>query len=139
MPLARNDLLCPIALMRSHRDQKYLDFIRAQPCCITGFRDTVIAHHVKLYGGGGAGLKPSDYLTVPLRHDMHQELHDRGEPSFWLKYNLSPGSVIEKHLVQCVQPGTNLEEIFKSPTAIMVGDGRLRALIEAVATWRLPR
>ena len=34
-------------------------------------------------------LKGYDLTAIPLRHDLHQELHDRGWRSFEDKYNMS--------------------------------------------------
>ena len=131
-----DELLCPIALMRSHRDSSYLAFVRTQPCCISGLTTGVVAHHVRMMGGGGVGLKPSDYLSVPLHHEVHQKLHSQGEGAFWAEKDVRPVAVMERLLTQCVQPGTDLDALFKTQTAIVCSDGKLRALIEAVADWR---
>lgn len=131
-----NDVLCPLAFMRCHRDKAYLKFVRDQPCCVTGATAATVAHHVRISGAGGVGLKPSDYLTVPLDYAVHMKLHSMGEGAFWCEVGVKPGDVIERLLTMCVQPGTNLEEIFKSQTALMLGDGRVRSLVEAVADWR---
>ena len=49
-------------------------------------------HHIKghnwLSAAGGA-KKGSDLLTIPLRHDLHVELHDIGWESWEEKYNRS--------------------------------------------------
>lgn len=64
-------------------DQKYLKFIRSQPCVITGVTGTLDAHHVLLKS---QRREPLDYLTVPLRHDLHMELHNSGVQTFEQKY-----------------------------------------------------
>ena len=130
-----NELLSPIALMQAHRDIPYVRFVRDQPCCVSGAQSCLVGHHVRMFGGGGTGQKPSDYLVVPLRADLHGELHSLGEAAFWLKVGVDPIAVIERQLEQCIQPGT-LDEINNSLTASWGSNGRVRALIEAVATWR---
>ena len=72
---------------------KYTDWIRTQPCVVTGHigRD-VQAHHIKGYSyisGSSCSSKGSDYLCIPLRHDKHVELHDIGWESWEDKYNRS--------------------------------------------------
>lgn len=136
MATTDNDVLGPISLMKSHRDPAYLGYIRKLPCCVSGRTSSVVAHHVRIIGGGGTGLKPSDYLTVPLDFNYHRELHDNGEANFWMGHKLVPADVIENMLAACLPPGTSLDEIFNSPTAMLSGHGRVRALIESVATWR---
>lgn len=71
---------------KAWRSKKYLDFIRSRPCCVSGAEVNVIAHHVRCLGHGGMGLKPPDYCCVPLTQELHQELHDKGERTFWDKY-----------------------------------------------------
>ena len=43
-----------------------------------------IPHHCRHLGGGGTGLKPSDYQSVPLCHDHHDLVHQKG----WSSLNL---------------------------------------------------
>lgn len=50
----------------------------------------VVAHHVRLNGHGGAGLKPSDYRTLPLSDSEHKILHQIGEKEYWLSYKTNP-------------------------------------------------
>ena len=98
MGLGSSDLflfaVCKDMLIRnqpSWRSAAYLKFIRGRPCVITGRNDEmVVAHHVRCLGGGGTGLKPPDWLCVPLVEDLHRELHQHGEKSFWEKYQEDP-------------------------------------------------
>lgn len=64
------------------RDRKYLDYLRTQPCIITGLRgtedDPVEAAHI---GTAGKGLKSSDNEALPLCHSIHAECHQKGEMS----------------------------------------------------------
>lgn len=56
-------------------DEKYLQFIRRQACCVSG-KTPVDAHH---FLTGGMGTKGSDYATVPLHRDYHRDIHDKGQ------------------------------------------------------------
>ena len=53
-----------------------------------------VAHHVRMGGNGGVGLKPSDYRTVPLTDGEHRALHQTGERSWWLEHGVDPRRVI---------------------------------------------
>jgi hypothetical protein len=72
---------------------KYRDYVRSLPCCVTGYiGDEVDPHHIKGYAwltGGSMGKKSSDLSCIPLKHDLHQELHDIGWKSFEEKYSFS--------------------------------------------------
>jgi hypothetical protein len=65
------------------RSQDYLKFIRSLPCCVSGVKVDVTAHHVFSHG---RSVKCSDYATVPLNMLMHTELHSIGKESFEQKY-----------------------------------------------------
>jgi hypothetical protein len=45
------------------------------------------------------GLKPSDYLTVPLTDSLHKDLHNHGEKSFWERHGQQPEEVIFMNLL----------------------------------------
>lgn len=66
------------------RSDKYLEFVRSRPCCVTGSEVDVVAHHVRCFGHGGVGLKPPDWMCVPLTAVEHAKLHHVGEKSYWL-------------------------------------------------------
>lgn len=77
------------------RDEKHLDFIRSQPCCICGGIDTEAAHirtasikHGKLHTG--MAEKPSDKWTLPLCNHHHREQHSMNEVYFWHSYGIDP-------------------------------------------------
>jgi len=63
-------------------NKHYLEFIRQQPCLIIGSVPSV-AHHIRMNLSGGMGLKPSDYMAVPLHPHEHRSLHQYGEKRFW--------------------------------------------------------
>ena len=69
------------------RNRKYLDWIRQQPCVISGLRgnhfETVDPAHI---GTLGKGIKSGDDEVLPLRHSYHVEGHQSGEISMFRKY-----------------------------------------------------
>lgn len=65
------------------RDRKYLDWLRDQPCIVTGKRDVEPAH-LRLLGSGGIGTKPSDALAVSLHWELHRLQSTMGEGAAWL-------------------------------------------------------
>lgn len=80
-----------------HRNNPYLEFVRTRPCLICGQGD-VHAHHVRMGSHAGLGTKPSDYLCVPLCFKHHDELHNKGEKTFWQTHQIPPHIFIIKML-----------------------------------------
>lgn len=74
---------------RAARDRAYLDWVRGQPCVVTGMYG-VEAHHVIGHGRCGT-VKTSDYLAIPLTREMHRRLHDKG----WRAWEAEHGSQLE--------------------------------------------
>lgn len=68
------------------RDRKYLDWLRDQPCILTGWRATeenaVDPMHV---GTLGKGIKSSDDEALPVRHEFHAMGHNQGEMTMFRK------------------------------------------------------
>lgn len=60
------------------RDRKYLDYLREQPCFITGIRGAVDPAHI---GTAGKGIKSGDDEALPLQHAIHLMCHQYGEMS----------------------------------------------------------
>ena len=60
--------------------RKYLDWVATLPCADCKVADgTVVAHHLKgIYSplSGGAGVKASDYFTMPLCYKHHTAIHN---------------------------------------------------------------
>ena len=73
-------------------------FIRQQPCIVSGFSPTVPHHTSK----AGMALKGSDYLTVPLKPELHSELHTIGQETFQRKYNIDFSGCIARLLSEYV-------------------------------------
>lgn len=63
-------------------DRKWLDFVRTQPCIVTGRMETEPAH-LRLLGAGGMGKKPNDNLVLPLNWELHRVAGERGA---WLRF-----------------------------------------------------
>lgn len=53
------------------------------------------AHHVRENTGGGTGLRPPDWWTIPLCARHHKECHDRGWKTFEAKYGFSMREMAE--------------------------------------------
>lgn len=66
------------------RDKQYREFIKSQPCIITGMSanevEAVDPAHI---GTAGKGLKSSDDEILPLCHSLHQKAHQEGEMSLF--------------------------------------------------------
>lgn len=78
------------------RDRKYLDWLHDQPCVLSGNPSGNDPAHIR-YGCFSGGMKPSDDLVLPLRHDLHT-MQDRGELSFW-RTQLSMGTLYSDNLM----------------------------------------
>lgn len=66
------------------RDRKYLDWLKRQPCIVTGLSDSeydaVDPAHI---GTLGKGIKSPDNEALPLSHSLHLLAHQRGEISMF--------------------------------------------------------
>ena len=66
------------------RDRKYLDWLRTQPCIITGCcEDAIDPMHIGTYG---KGLKSSDDQVLPVGHRYHRLAHQNGEITMFRKH-----------------------------------------------------
>ena len=86
---------------------KYKDWICEQPCCVSG-QLGVDPHHIKGYSwltGSAMAKKGSDLTCIPLRHDLHQELHTIGWASFEKKYNISQLEIMVKMILKAEKEG----------------------------------
>ncbi len=80
--------------MKTARDDRYLNAVRAKDCCACGRFGPSQAAHVRIGNGGGIGLKPSDYFTVPLCAWCHSNQHSYGEKTFWKRAGKDPDVII---------------------------------------------
>lgn len=91
---------------KTPRSKKYLKFIRNQNPLVFTLGGDVVAHHVRINNGGGTGLKPSDYRTLPICSIDHQELHQMGEKSYWSSKDIDyDKEVIRLMLKYCIKHG----------------------------------
>lgn len=81
---------------KTARSSAYLEFVRSQPCCVSGSTENVQAAHVGR--GGGVGLKASDFSTVPMTAELHAEQHQLGIGTFRKKYGVSFNAEIARLL-----------------------------------------
>ena len=66
----------------TYHNQKYLSWVRSQPCCMCGSRIGVRAHHIKGVGHlSGIGMKSGDQYTMPCCDDCHNRIHC--DPDLW--------------------------------------------------------
>jgi hypothetical protein len=78
------------------RDEKYLDYIRQQPCCICGDNTSVEAAHLRVgslnHGKVDTGMaeKSSDKWALPLCGRHHRQQHGMNELDFWFSYGIDP-------------------------------------------------
>ena len=88
------------------KDEKYLTFIRQQPCCLCGDNVTVEAAHIrlgspkhnKLYTGKGE--KPDDIWAIPLCGKHHRDQHTTSEPKFWAQQGKNPFEIAQAYQSQ---------------------------------------
>ena len=67
------------------RNKKYREWVRTHPCLACGVSDETIAdHHIHKLG---KGIKCSDYETVPVCYDHHQEV-EKSREDFERKYSI---------------------------------------------------
>jgi len=88
---------------------KFKDYVRSLPCCVSGYiGEEVDPHHIKGYSwltGSAWALKGSDLTCIPLRHDLHNELHNIGWASFEEKHNMNQLEVMIATILQAEKDG----------------------------------
>ena len=58
-------------------DKKHLENIRKLPSCLSG-RTPCHAHHLRLTGERGVGMKATDRWAIPLTPEEHRDVHTVG-------------------------------------------------------------
>ncbi len=97
-------------------------FIRRHACSVPGCNNpNVQCAHVRVGTDGGAGLKPSDWWTLPLCgpalidgervEGHHNEQHRLGETSFEKKYRIDMKEIAKEFAKR--SPDTNMKEAMK--------------------------
>lgn len=71
---------------KTYRSEKYLKFVRSLPCCVSGSSLDVQTHH--LFKSGTA-LKGDDLSCIPIRADLHAELHQIGWSTFQERHRIN--------------------------------------------------
>jgi len=60
----------PDPKIKNYQNAAYLKFIRSKPCVVC--RRKSEPHHIRRqYWGAGTGIKPHDYVTIPLCRNCH--------------------------------------------------------------------
>ena len=90
-------------MSKTPRSPRYLNWIRSHNCVVTQTQTDIQAHHVRLFGDGGVGLKPSDFRTVPLCAAQHAALHNMGEKSFWKANDIDIEMLVMIFMTQYIQ------------------------------------
>ena len=57
------------------RSEDYRDWVKQQPCVLTGIEPAGDCHHIISVGEGGAGTKACDLLSFPVTRESHQKFH----------------------------------------------------------------
>ena len=85
-------------------DERYLDFVRRQPCCVPGCREMVVhAHHVQSKGAGRC-----DYMAVPLGQKHHTGpwgVENIGRDTFQTKHGIKFEEIIYALLSRYTRSG----------------------------------
>jgi hypothetical protein len=59
-----------------HKNNKYLAWIREQPCYHCGKQNQSEPHHIIGISGSGMGIKADDIHTMPLCRQCHDDVHE---------------------------------------------------------------
>ena len=85
--------------------QKYLRWIRQQPCAICENDQAVHAHHQIGSKTRGVGYKASDFRVIPLCAPHHLELHNHGHITWEEIYGITQDALIVNYLTQAISEG----------------------------------
>jgi len=141
------------------RCESYLDFVRRHASCVSWqdefdpwpeedddvFSRTsarypgVVAHHVRMGSGAGAGQKPSDFRAVPLLDHEHERLHSFGEEGYWAEKGIDPRLVMACLLCRWLRIDPDeVAAMFRSAEEERLdNDALLSGLVQrAEAAWR---
>lgn len=93
------------------RSAKHLNFIRKQPCIITGEKGE--ACHIRILSDGGTSIKPSDFYCISLHTDLHRQQHYLGEISFYQKWSINPFTLAKELVIMSPCKKVNKPEIIQ--------------------------
>lgn len=74
-----------IKKLNAWRSRKYLDWVKTQPCIVSGL-PADDPHHLVGHGFSGSGKAP-DWTVIPLTRELHNELHHIGWRAWEVKYD----------------------------------------------------
>lgn len=91
----------------------YRDWITEQACCVTDYLDKSDPHHIAgykyLFNQGvcaeGYPRKISDLACIPLKHEIHADLHNIGWVSWEKKHNVSQLEVMIRMILKAEKEG----------------------------------
>jgi hypothetical protein len=72
---------CP--KIKAARDERYKAWIRTQKCAVCGKPAPSVVMHQRILQGGGTGMKPSDYETLPGCQYCHDLEGQKGFLTLW--------------------------------------------------------
>tara|TARA_R100001163_G_scaffold11784_1_gene10826 strand:- start:27794 stop:28186 length:393 start_codon:yes stop_codon:yes gene_type:complete len=103
--------LLALTMKKVIRAAKHLQFIRSQPCIITGQKAQ--ACHIRILTDGGTGIKPSDFFCIGLHQDLHRQQHILGEQSFYKKWEINPFTIAKDLVIMSDCKKVNTPEIIR--------------------------
>jgi hypothetical protein len=84
------------------RSRKYLDWVKTQPCVVTGL-PADDPNHMKGHGMGGT-MKPPDWATYPMTRAEHTHFHNIGWRT-WEEKHGSQWEYVAKTLGRALEQG----------------------------------
>jgi len=89
--------------IKPFRSQKYKDWVKQLPSCISGL-PADDPHHIKGRGYGGS-VKPSDLFTMPLTREEHDDFHRIGWESWEAKHNVDQRDLVIATIERAIREG----------------------------------
>jgi hypothetical protein len=68
----------------------------------------MVAHHVRMGGYGGMGMKPSDYRTLPLTAFQHVKLHSTVEKDYYEVHELDAETIMRDLMFKYIRTKLNM-------------------------------
>lgn len=119
------------------RDERYLAFVRMQPCCVCGAEAPSDAAHIRMaspaHGKRSTGMaeKPDDRWCVPLcrpipgvKRGCHKNQHSMSEAEFWRSLDKDPFEIANRLYAEGGNPGASQPKRKARKTIIPKGMGR---------------
>jgi hypothetical protein len=118
------------------RDEKYLAYVRMQPCCVCKSPGPCDAAHIRtastVYNKRATGMqeKPDDRWCVPLcrpipgvKRGCHKNQHSVGEMQFWRDLGINPFEIAIKLYAEGGHPNDPQPKRKKRKTIVPKGHG----------------